>query len=204
MQSCLGSSLNKSLFSREKNENEPSNMVDDESVACSPENEFEVVNFSSALLRLSTSSQCSQLNALESTEYTIHRNIERDLRKSKGGKFNVRDSVLTRNPKISNAKRVSSCDPFQPLNIVGEVNKVMTGGMYKVTLPDGDDIFQKAIFEGEMILFKEAELENSSANSSQTILSKKALLDQISDFALEEERQCTEKRFDGTKFCAQI
>ena len=36
-----------------------------------------------------------------------------------------------------------------------------------------------------MILFKEAELENSSANSSQTILSKKASLDQISDFALE-------------------
>ena len=123
-------------------------MVDDESVACSPENEFEAVNFSTAPFRISSSSQCSQLNALESTEYTIHRNIERDLRKCKGGKLNVGDSVLIRNPEISDAKRMSSCDPFQLLNIVGEVNKVMTGGMYKVTLPDGDEIYKKQYLKG--------------------------------------------------------
>ena len=87
MQSCLGSCLNKSLFSREENEIEPSNMVDDESVACSPENEFEAVNFSSALFRLSSSSQCSQLNALESTEYTIHRKHRKRSKKVQGWKI---------------------------------------------------------------------------------------------------------------------
>ena len=110
-----------------------------------------------------------------------------------GDKFSIGDSVLVKNPAITGSKGMTaSRDPFAPINVVAEVMEPLSGGrpMYKLKLPDGEDFYQKDVFEGEIVLFRqnEANAVSSSNEKSSVAKDRKMVLDAISDFALQVRR----------------
>ena len=193
LQSCLGSSYASSTLSSD-NSTDLQDSLNQSPGPVSNEEEFSCESFNASLFYLTQKKLSSSLNALESSENMMHRNIERALKHCSGEKFSVEDKVLIRNPKISAKGRISSRDPFAPLNVVGEVLEVLPGGMYKLKLPDGDSHFQKDFFEGEMILFErhpEGESNSVGERHVEPALSnnRKSILDAITDFSFQLRRK---------------
>ena len=196
MQSCLGSSLSKSFFGnrfdneagQDDNDLPEESENDDDDI----ESAFSTSKFSSSLFSISQKRFGQQLRTLQSTEFTIHRNIERDLKNCPGDKFSIGDAVLVKNPALKESKgKHASRDPFAPINLIAEVIEILPGGMYKLKLLDGSDFYQKNVFEGEMVLFRQNETNLSSpSGNNDAIASKdrKYVLDAISDFALQVRR----------------
>ena len=58
----------------------------------------------------------------------------------------VGDEVLVKNPGIKPSRVKATKDPFAPINVVGEVVEVLPGGMYRLTLLNGADFYQKKYF----------------------------------------------------------
>ena len=68
------------------------------------------------------------------------------------------DKVLFQNP-CSEGLHFSKLDPFQPLNVLGVIKKVHSGGMFKVEKECGEQLVVKSIFGGRIVLFKEKQCE---------------------------------------------
>eukprot|EP00794_Sanderia_malayensis_P011524 gene11524-biopygen9195 len=68
-----------------------------------------------------------------------------------------------------------------------DLTEILPEGMYKLELSEGQEVFKKDVFEGEMVIFKAG--KNSldiSNNVSPTFSNKKHILDAICDFGLQE------------------
>ena len=101
----------------------------------------------------------------KATQFIIHRNIERYLKKSFSEKFGIGDKVLLPNPMRDKSGQFKVCDPFQPLYVVGEISTKLPGGIYKVMLIDGNEVTEKGVYEGEMVLLKKS-CNNHDAETS--------------------------------------
>eukprot|EP00794_Sanderia_malayensis_P000809 gene809-biopygen81 len=159
LQSCVGSSLSKSCFSNTLSSQLVSDSLESHSnnsgtdTEVDAEEDFEQIKFTSCLFQHSLTKSNLQLHVLESTECTIHRNIERNIKNCPGDKFNVGDSVLIKNPAVKMSS-IKTQDPFAPANVVAQVTEILPVGMYKLELSEGQEVFKKDVFEGEMVLFK--------------------------------------------------
>ena len=102
-QTCAGASLSSSTF-HDKEDKGLTNVLTEDDVEKQlfedEEEEFSTLNFNRTLFQISKNWRLStKLNFLESTWYTIHRNIERCLKKTLETKFEVGDKeVLMKNP----------------------------------------------------------------------------------------------------------
>ena len=197
MQSCLGSSLSKTLFVDHSEDDSkfasPFLQMDQEDKDISEEIEVTSREFPSCLFNISKSRYLSSLKLLESTEMTIHQNIERDLKNCLGDKFSVGDTVLVKNPDLNSGHGLrGKKDHLLPLNVIAEVVEVLPSSMYKLNLPDSGGLYQKNVFQGEMVLFKANEDSSSAVSDSSPRFAKrtrKAVLEAISDFGLQIRRK---------------
>eukprot|EP00794_Sanderia_malayensis_P001646 gene1646-biopygen1516 len=159
LQSCVGSSLSKSCFSDTLSSQLVSDSLESHSInsgtdtEADAEEDFEQIKFTSCLFQHSLTESNLQLHVLGSTECTIHRNIERNIKNCPGDKFNVGDCVLIKNPALKMSS-IKTHDPFAPTNVVAQVTEILPEGMYKLELSKGQEVFKKDVFQGEMILFK--------------------------------------------------
>ena len=107
------------------------------------------------LVNLSESSKLVVLDVLEATEHTIQKNHKRSLKKAKERDFKEGDMVLFRHPSTEGCY-FSKVDPYKPLNDIGIIKEVLSGGMYRVQVECDDDVVMKSIFGGQMVLFRNA------------------------------------------------
>ena len=160
---------------------------DEEQLFEDEEEEFSTLNFNITLFQISKNWHLStKLNLLESTEYTIHRNIERCLKKTVETKFEVGDKILMRNPTLSSGS--IGGDPLVAPNVIAQIVEKVPGGMFKVILDDNSIHYQKAIYTGEMVLFEKSKDLKAESGERNEMRNKKALLDAISNFALDSRR----------------
>ena len=194
LQTCLGASLATSSFEEEGEDKIIAEEDDQEEADFDEEDELSVQTFNQTLFTLSKAWHlCTRLNVLNSTEYTIHRNVERCLKKSVETKFEIGDTVLIRNPERTFGSL--SSDPFKPANVIAEIVEKVPGGMFKLKLEDDSVHFQKAVYTGEMVLFrKSTEKQMSSEEYVQEQASRKKLLDAISDYGIKVRRMFYTRR----------
>eukprot|EP00794_Sanderia_malayensis_P007977 gene7977-biopygen6477 len=159
LQSCVGSSLSKSCFSNTLSSQLVSDSLESHSnnsgtdTEVDAEEDFEQIKFTSCLFQHSLTKSNLQLHVLESTECTIHRNIERNIKNCPGDKFNVGDSVLIKNPAVKMSS-IKTQDPFAPANVVAQVTEILPEGMYKLELSEGQEVFKKDVFEERWFFLK--------------------------------------------------
>ena len=99
-----------------------------------------------------------------------------------GTQFSIGDKVLIKNPLFGlNSKKN---DLLTPHNIIVTIIEICPGEMYKVRLPDGQDVHEKVIHKGQMMLYENAEDTPCSTptedNNDQSALK---MLNHISEFA---------------------
>ena len=185
LQTCVGASLSSSTF-QDKEDKDLTNVLTEDDVEEQlfedEEEEVSTLNFNRTLFQISNNWHLSTiLNLLELTEYTIHRNIERCLKKTVETKFEVGDKILTRNPTRSSGS--IGGDPLVAPNVIAEIVEKVPGGMFKVILDDNSIHYQKAICTGEMVLFEKSKDLKAESGERNEMRNKKALLDAISNFA---------------------
>ena len=192
MQSCATASMSGSMF------HEPSPAVEESDEPITPGNvdaedepEFSQRSFNSALFSMSSEYIVRKCKALESTEHTIHRNIENALRKGNNASFEIGDRVLFRNPDIEK-QAVSRKDPLAPRNLIGKITGYNAGGIYQVEVNDGREVYEKSLFRGQMVLFndtmKERDVESAAPVEQRNAVDVKQLLDEVVDFAIDFRR----------------
>ena len=131
------------------------------------EEEVSIMQFNASLYLLTKEIATVRLRAMESTEYMIHRNIERSFKAVKDLEFEIGDRVICRNPEYrSFSQKPVARDPFRPVNIVATVIEVLPGSMYKVRCDDDAEVIEKALFKGEMVRFVEKEDAGAIADDS--------------------------------------
>ena len=118
----------------------------------------------------------------KATQFIIHWNIERYLKKSFSEKFGIGDKVLLPNPMRDKSGQFKVCDPFQPLFVVGEISAKLPGGIYKVMLIDGNEVTQKGVYEGEMVLLTKS-CNNHDAETSD-IRNQEDLINALCDYTM--------------------
>ena len=84
-------------------------------------------------------------------------------------------------------------DPFQPLNVLGVIKEVRTGGMFKVEIECGERLVVKFIFGGQMVLFKEKQCELPLCETPSK-LSLLNMLNLISEFGLAVRKEMYNRR----------
>ena len=77
--------------------------------------------------------------------------LESRLKKAIGHDFKPGDNVLLKNP------HKTKTDVFMISNIVGTVKEVLPDGICKVSHKDGEDVFEKNVFVGQLVKWKENE-----------------------------------------------
>ena len=135
-----------------------------------------------ALFTLSKESQFSQLQALESTEYGVHRNIRRAKKMVVGERFKIGDKVLIQNPECKEKKGGVMKSFLQPRNVIGVVSDILRGGMYQLSLGEGDNVYQKDVFVGQMVMFNESHADEEELDNHKQIKSRKEIIEEISKF----------------------
>ena len=194
LQSCASASLSSKVFSQRGGiiETEPEELANQGFLK---EEEFSATTFQMALYTLSKESQFAQLQALESTEYGIHRNIRRVKKMAFGQRFKIGDKVLIRNPDCQNKKGGVEKNLLQTRNVVGVVNDVLRGGMYNLSLGEGHNSFQKDVFVGQMVLFSENETEaEEGLEDKSERKTRKEILEEISKFGEDTREAIFESR----------
>lgn len=160
---------------------------------------FEVHNFNKFLGHISLDFKVLTLNVLESTEYTIQKNVERS---GSEHSFKVGDKVVYKvDHKGKNA--LQKKEPFDCLNEIGVIEEVLPGGMYKVSVAGKDECstFVKCLYSSQMtkIPSKGCTQTDTRSNIQMSFLS---LHNSISEYAttVRKEmyncklRRCTKKR----------
>lgn len=119
------------------------------------------------------------------------------LKRAKEREFKVGDKVLFQNP-CSEELHFSKPDPFQPLNVVGNIKEVLPDGMYKVKVECDGQLITKSIFSGQMVLFKEKQDVLPLPETSPTLflLNPHNLL---SDFGLPVRKEMYDKGLRSAK-----
>ena len=139
LQTCVGASLSSSTF-QDKEDKDLTNVLTEDDVEEQlfedEEEEFSTLNFNRTLFQISKNWHLSTiLNLLESTEYTIHRNIEHCLKKTVETKFEVGDKILMRNPTRSSGS--IGGDPLVAPNVIRKLLKkslVVCSKSYSTTI----------------------------------------------------------------------
>lgn len=186
-QSCSSASLSSRFFIEKQ---EKSQQNDLEAVAAPiqssgsnecQENEFDKLKFNTALYTLAKEKEYYNLQALEATEYGIHRNIQRRKPKNEERKFSLGDKVLIKNPFFEARKQMK--DITQARNVVGTVSGVCSGGIYKVQLPNGKETYEKSVFQGQMVQYMDRDDECSyDANETPKKITYNTIMEAISTF----------------------
>ena len=110
---------------------------------------------SSCLFDISKSHYLIHLKILESTEMTIHQNIERHLKNCESNKFYVGDKALVKDTDLHSGLRTGGrYDPLQLLYVIAEVVEFLPSSMYKLKLSNSEGFYQKSAFQEQMVLFK--------------------------------------------------
>lgn len=110
--------------------------------------DFEKLNFNASLYTIAKNSQWTRYNALENTEYTIHRNMKKSLGPIKKVFFKVGQKVLFKNPDLT--YKTFQSFSFNQLNLIGIV-KECCGENYILEVKDGTDKAVKFVFKGELV-----------------------------------------------------
>ena len=135
IQSCASASLSSQVF-----QTEDSNDIDDavDGVDANgdgiyvEEEKFTNQTFNTALYSLSKESQFVILQALEATEYGVHRNIKRARKKVKEDqRFKIGDKVLIKNPKHDYGRHKRTYFE-EPRNVIAIITDVLPNCMYRV------------------------------------------------------------------------
>lgn len=149
LQSCSNASLNTQFLTQANPLSDPEEFDTVNDSLETDLDEFDSVHLPASLYSISKVSEWSQLQALESTEYTIHKNFKRALGKNQNSSFKIGQKVLFRNPDIKQ-KKFSSFS-FNKLNLVGIIKEASRGEVYLVEVEDGEQFVTKSVFKGEMV-----------------------------------------------------
>ena len=99
-----------------------------------------------------------------------------------GERFKIGDKVLIQNPECKEKNGGVMKSFLQPRNVVGVVIDVLRGLMYQLSLGEGDSVYQKDVFVGQMVMFNESHADEEELDSHKQIKSRKEIIEEISKF----------------------
>ena len=181
LQSCSNGSLNIDFLIQDQpkkpqsSEEPPSNPIINDDT-----DEFDVAYLPSCLYAIAKTSEWNEYHALESTEYTIHKNFKRSISSARKSSFKVGQKVLFRNPDLKNKK--FSTFTFHKLNLVGVITEVCRGENYLVKADEGNHEV-RVVFKGEMVPLNDGDVDDQASNNSTARMDFPKVLDLVTEIA---------------------